>query len=107
MGSIRRISKDVKSILACDKKARNSDDYLYFVICRAKLLERNIDPLKITFLDGIMRREELGLPPFETVRRTRQKIQEHLPGLRANAEVAAMREVKEEEYKAYAKGVEV
>lgn len=95
------------SILSVDEKARNSDDYLYSTICRAKLLERGIDAYRISFVDAMRFRKQLGLPPYETVRRTRQKIQNKIPELRASEDVETMREVLEEEYKSYARGVGV
>ena len=107
MGEIRKVAKDVELFLAVDKKARNSDDYLYSLICQKKLMDQNIDANKIAFADVMKNRKTLGLPPYETVRRTRQKIQQHHPELRANADVQAMREVKEEEFKNYARSINV
>ena len=107
MGSIRRVSKDVLNILKVDKKARNSDDYLYSALCKTKLMESGINADRISFVDVMNRRKELGLPPYETVRRARQKAQARHPDLRADADVEAMREVKEEEFRSYAKGVGV
>ena len=72
MGRIREVTKDVKLILTVDEKARNSDDYLYSVICRMRLLDNNIDATRISFVDVMSRRKELNLPPYETVRRSRQ-----------------------------------
>ena len=95
------------SILVADEKARNSDDYLYSMVCQTKLNERGIDANRIHFMAVMTRRKELGLPPYETVRRTRQKIQSQFPELRGNAKVEAMRMAKEEEFRAYARGVGV
>ena len=95
------------SFLACDEKARNSDDYLYSAICQTKLLEKGIDADKITFVDVMAIRNELGLPPLETVRRTRQRIQQLNPDQRGNDEVEAMRSVNEEIVKEYVRGVMV
>ena len=105
MGRIREVTKDVKLILTVDEKARNSDDYLYSVICRMRLLDNNIDATRISFVDVMSRRKELNLPPYETVRRSRHKIQQHHPELRGNADVEAMRMVKEEEFRNYARSV--
>lgn len=107
MNNIKGVAKDVKLILEANEKARNSDDYLYSVICQMRLQDKDIDANRIAFTDVMARRKELNLPPFETVRRTRQKIQQHHPNLRADADVEAMRMVREEEFKNYARGVEV
>ena len=105
MGNIRKVAKDVKLILTVDEKARNSDDYLYSLICRMRLLDLGTDADSIAFVDVMKHRKALGLPPYETVRRARQKIQQHHPDLRANADVEVMREVKEEEFRNYARSV--
>ena len=47
----------------------------------------------------------MHLPAFETVRRTRQKVQEHHEELRATDSVGAYREVLEEKYREYARRV--
>lgn len=52
----------------------------------------------------LMVMRDYKLPPFETIRRTRQKLQAENPELRANDEVDAYRRIEEEEYKAYARG---
>lgn len=43
------------------------------------------------------------LPPFESIRRARQKLQAEIPELRASDKVDAMRTVEQEEYREYAK----
>lgn len=107
MGSIKGVAKEVKDILELYPDTRNGDDLLYYYVCRRKLLENGYGIAHMRFSDVWLFRKEYGLPPFETVRRTRQKIQSEIPELRAKADVEAMRMVKEEEYKAYAKGVGV
>ena len=82
----------VKSILEQDEQARNSDSFLYF-----RVLER-IDKAILTvpvheFLLGMGLN---GIPPFESVRRTRQKIQEKCPWLAACDTVKEFRAQNEE-----------
>lgn len=43
-------------------------------------------------------------PPFESVRRTRQKVQEKYPDLAASEEVEAGRELNETAYREFARG---
>ena len=107
MGSIKGVAKEVKGVLERIPKARNSDDILYYYVCRRMLHEKGFNIDNLNFSSIFLRRKEYGIPPFETVRRSRQKIQSEIPELRANADVEAMREVLEEEYKAYARGVGV
>ena len=50
----------------------------------------------------IMRNKKL--PPFESIRRARQRVQARRPELRSSDDVDAIRKMEELEYKAYAKG---
>lgn len=90
----------VKSILEADEKARNSDSFLYF-----KLLER-IDKavLTVSVHDFLLGMGLMGIPSFETVRRTRQKVQAECPWLAASSRVAKYRAVNEEIYRNFARG---
>lgn len=107
MESIKDVSRQVKEILTNDKASRNSDDRLYYLVCKEMLAKRGVDIYKITFASALLHRKEHCIPPFETVRRTRQKVQRNFPELRGSADVEAMRAVKEEVFREYAKGVNV
>ena len=107
MERIKSTHREVLAILDQNPDARDSDDVLYYYICRQKLLEKGYAVSHMIFSDVWLFLREYGIPPYETVRRTRQKIQQHHPELRANADVQAMREVKEEEYKNYARSINV
>ena len=107
MESIKDVSRQVKEILTNDKASRNSDDRLYYLVCKEMLAKRGVDIYKITFASALLHRKEHCIPPYETVRRTRQKIQSEYPELRSAADVEAMRMVREEEFKTYARGVGV
>ena len=104
MNNLQAVSKIVKAILEEDKQARNSDSYLYL-----KVLDH------IAHRDGIFlagmpvpyfleNMKSLGFPPFESVRRTRQKIQADCPELAASRNVKAMRDEQEAAYWSYATG---
>jgi hypothetical protein len=90
----------VKSILEADEKARNSDSFLYF-----RLLER-IDKalLTVPVHDFLLGMGLMGIPSFETVRRTRQKVQAECPWLAASSRVAKHRAENEEIYRNFARG---
>ena len=107
MDNIRNTSDLVKEALIRNPQARNSDNYLYYIICKAKLAGSGIDISKISLQDGLLHRADYNLPAFETVRRTRQKIQQCFPELAGNAEVEAMRVIREESFKGYARQVTV
>lgn len=93
----------VREILEVDEDARNSDNILYL-----RVLERIADKKQIHLYNFCVpyffcNMKEYGFPPFETVRRSRQKIQRKFPELRANKEVADQREENEEVYREFAK----
>lgn len=107
MNDIRNTSNLVKETLIRNPQARNSDNYLYYIICKAKLAGSGIDISKISFQDGLLHRNDYGLPAFETVRRTRQKVQQSFPELAGDADVEAMRVIREETFRDYARQVSV
>ena len=88
----------VKQVLEENEKARNSDNELYMEICR------RINPHVFfkPFVEVISNLDIYGLPPFETVRRTRQKLQSERPDLRPCDEVALFRAENETAYKEFA-----
>lgn len=85
----------VKNILTDYPQTRNSDNALYIKVVAAINPQANDRP----FANVLSSLEELGLPCFETVRRTRQKLQEEFPNLRACDEVQDFRTMLEEEYR--------
>lgn len=103
MIKIRNIAKMVKEALIHNTTARNSDDYLYYLICSAKMKSLGMDIKDISFAEGLLNRNHYGLPNFETVRRTRQKIQQTHPELAGNDEVEAMRTINENIFREYAR----
>ena len=95
----------VKSILARDVKARNSDSYLYLkVLCTIAKDRNDIDIENVTIISFLLNMQDWGFPQFESVRRARQKLQSEFPELSANNTVAIARKQNEKEYRAFAKG---
>ena len=88
----------VKQVLEENEKARNSDNELYVEVC----YRVNPYALTVPFAEVISNLDEYGLPPFESVRRTRQKLQAERPDLRPNDEVALFRAENETAYKEFA-----
>lgn len=103
MKEIKHISKLVKTLLISDPKTRNSDNYLYYRILKMQGEKKGIDIEKMPLTTFLMKMSEYGFAPFETVRRTRQKLQEHNPELAAVEEVAEYRAEKEVEFREYVK----
>ena len=102
MVGIRGVAKRVRETLKQSRMARNCDNWLYYSICKEILAEAQIDVDTLSFKDALLRRDELNLPPFESVRRARQKMQEKFPDLCADVEVKAMRDELEIEYREFA-----
>ena len=93
MKNIKRTSELVKKILLDYPDSRNSDDALYRYVVEAI----NPDAACMPFCQVLLHRERYGLPPYESVRRARQKIQENYPILRASKEVEKARAENEQE----------
>lgn len=100
---LRNTTKIVKSILETNKMARNSDNYLYIEVCKA------INPQVIhkPFVEVLADLKAYNLPSIETVGRCRRKVVESNPELAGSSEVEVGRELKEAEFREYARQVMV
>ena len=94
----------VKGILQRCPEARNSDNILYYYVCRIIGNENGIDIDHISMPHFFLHLNDYNMPQFETVRRTRQKIQAEYPELSGNERVQAQRMMNEEVYRKYARG---
>lgn len=90
----------VKFILENCPETRDSDTKLYMIVCESL----NRDALRKPFCYVITHLHELGLPPFETVRRARQKIQAKCPELCPCDTVALFRAENEKAFEEFAIG---
>ena len=93
----KKTNKLVTQILEDYPQTRNSDNLLYLMVIDA-IGRGNSDKPISTIL---MNLEDLGLPCFETVRRTRQKIQAERTDLQANDTVSDFRTEREMEFRKY------
>ena len=104
MNDLKNTTALVKAILEQDKQCRNSDSFLYLKVLSVIGKRKGIDietmsvPYFLTNLQGT------SFPGFETVRRTRQKLQQHHPELCACEAVEGFRMDNEKEFRAYAVG---
>lgn len=103
MGELRNAKQLVYEALKSSEKARNSDNHLYFLICKAILAAQQIDINNISFATALLHRKEYGLPAFETCRRARQRLQATHPEFAASEKVAAVRAIREESFREFAK----
>lgn len=100
-------TKTVKEILMQDERARNSDSFLYFKVLVVIGNINGIDISKMSVPTFLLHMSEMGFPPFESVRRTRQKIQQHHPELAGCKAVEEQRILNEEIFREYAKKVNI
>ena len=100
---LRNTTALVKAILEEDQKARNSDSFLYFRLLSKLGDEKglNLDNIPVTMF--LLSMAEWGFPPFESVRRARQKLQAEFPELSANKKVAEFRAENEEAFRDFAR----
>jgi hypothetical protein len=100
MNKLKSTKELVKSILEEVEETRSSDMQLYFEVCN----RINPESLDAPFCVVIMNLDKLHLPPFESVRRSRQKIQAECPHLAASPEIQIFRAENEEVYRDFARG---
>lgn len=103
MNELKTVTGIVKAILEEDKQARNSDSFLYLKVIETVAERKGINLFGISVPVFLVSMKENGFPPFESVRRTRQKLQEHHPDLAACEKVQDMRMIRETEFRQYAR----
>ena len=96
---LKNISKIVKEILQADKRAREDDAYLIFLVVQ----KVNPEMAGSMFRDVMFNAKNKGIN-FESIRRCRQKIQEKNPELRPEEEIIKVRQEAEEVYRDFAIG---
>lgn len=99
MTEIRKTAALVLDVLKEHPQSRNSDMLLYLKVCETI----NPEALKMPLCAVLPSLKEYGLPPFETVRRARQKIQAVLPYLGSNEKVASFRGEREKDFREFAR----
>ena len=104
---LNSIKETVKEILERDPRTRNSDSFLYLKVLEEASAKDKRVIRDMTVEHFLLNREEYGFPCFESVRRTRQKLQEQFPALAASPKVETFRAENEQAYKAFALGVEL
>ena len=104
MGEIKTTHDLVFEILKTTPKARNSDNYLLYAVYATVGKRHGIDIDHMSVPQFFLHLKEYGFPSPKTVSRARQKIQATHPELTGNDDVEAMRTVREEEFRNYARG---
>lgn len=101
---LKNTTELVKSVLKMHPEARNSDNVLYYTICKIISRRNGIDIDSMSMPRFFLHMKDFGFPAFETVRRTRQKIQAEYPELAGNDRVEAQRMLNEQTFRDYARG---
>lgn len=105
MTNLKNVTSVVQHIMENNERARNDDDFLHLKVLElygdAKGVDIHIMPVTKFLRDRTFYR----FPPFESVRRTRQKVQEKNPWLKANANTQEHRKANEQTYRDYARGL--
>ena len=101
MENLKTITNIVRVFLENEPKTRNSDSYLYLKVLEYVSKEEGFALSYMTVPYFLEHMKEYGFPPFESVRRTRQKLQQTYPELAAADSVQTMRHDKEAVYLEY------
>lgn len=99
---LKAVSEIVKSVLTCIPETRNDDDLLYMHVINIQ--HKGI--IGMTVVEFLTNRKEWGVSGFETVRRSRQKIQAEYPELSACTSCNEARKGYEAEFREFARGAE-
>ena len=99
MKNLKTIENKVKMILKKNEDARNDDMVLYLALCNLYLKDAGAIPLA----EIMTQHKSLGLPSFESVSRTRRKLQALHPELAGCRPVQKLRATGEKAYRKYAK----
>jgi hypothetical protein len=93
----------VKLALTVCPETRNSDSYLYLKVIEQQAIDKGMSIQNISLPSFLENFRKWGFPCFETVRRTRQKLQAEFPELASTAKVAELRVDREEAFYEYAR----
>lgn len=103
MQKILNTAKIVKMALTVCPETRNSDSFLYLKVIEHQAIEKGMNIRDIPLPHFLENYQKWGFAPFETVRRTRQKLQAEFPELASTEAVAEKRSEREEVFREYAR----
>ena len=103
MPELKNLTELVHIILDHYPQTRNSDGLLWLKVLESQAYEKGIDLRLLSVPYFLPRISEMGFSPFESVRRTRQKLQATYPHLAACDAVESFRSESERAYRAYAR----
>jgi len=97
MKKLYQVEALVKEMLIEFPETRNNDTLLQKMV----MTKINPDIVGLGFCYVMDHRKDLGLPPFESIRRARAKLQREYENLKATPAVQEARAEQEEEYLEY------
>lgn len=103
MKELKTIKALVQAILESNEKARNNDNYLYLVVIEYIANAFGCDLTNVSVAKFLRELSASAFPPFESVRRTRQKIQAECPHLAPCKVVEEYRAENEAAYREFAR----
>ena len=104
MTDLKNTTALVRSILERDSQCRNSDSLLYMRVLATVGNQKGLDINAMSVPYFLLNLHGTEFPPFESVRRARQKVQAKYPELAASDKVNRFRAENEAEFRAYAAG---
>ena len=102
MDNLSTTSAMVHEILVNEPASRNSDNLLYYLICKMLLAEQGENIDTIGFGKLFLSLKGYGLPQFETVGRCRRKLQQEFPELQGLEKIRSGRMNLCENFKEFA-----
>lgn len=99
---LKSTTEVVKTILEDSPRARDDDNFLYYMVLKHYGRKNGIDIESMSMPRFLLNMRQFGFPPFESVRRSRQKLQHDNPELAAYKEVEGKRKEEEKAYRSYA-----
>ncbi len=104
MLNFKTVTELVRYILITDPQSRNSDSRLYLKVISHIAEQKGINLHGLSVPEFLENSSKMGFVCFETVRRSRQKLQQHYPVLASSEPVKGFRTANEAEYRAFARG---
>ncbi|MBR5306861.1 MAG: hypothetical protein IKU47_08055 [Oscillospiraceae bacterium] len=101
--TLRDTTAIVKFMLETEPATRDSDPLLYHRVCEYL----NADVLNLPFGFVLKTMQNSNIPPFESVRRSRQKVQRKYPELKGTKKARAKRAKNEQVYRQFARDKDV
>lgn len=104
MKSLYKLTELVENLLTKFPDTRNSDNLLYYYVIKDIGRSKNVDIDNMSLPMFLLHMKDYGLPSIESVGRARRKCVEKNPKLAGSETVQVGRELKETEYRRYARG---